>query len=147
MDWSFITKTWDKWAPSNVGSSGQPLRAALLLNYDPTGPSRLLSTILKCEGMKADPVQLRQFVDFVNRGKLQMETFFIGPNQYMITSIHENWFSARCMDTLAPVGEGAIVMQTAAFILVALYVGSVGAGSRAVVVADQLAVQLSCRNL
>lgn len=38
----------------------------------------------------------------------------------MITSIHENWFSARSMDTSSSVGEGAIVMQTTAFILVAL---------------------------
>ncbi|PKI45135.1 hypothetical protein CRG98_034519 [Punica granatum] len=125
----------------------QPLKAALLLNYDPTGPSRLLSTILKCEGMQADPIELSQFIDFVNRGKLQMETFFIGPNQYMITSIHENWFSARCIDTSTPAGEGAVVMQTAAFIVVALYDGSVGAASRAVVAADQFAWQLSRRNL
>ena len=38
----------------------------------------------------------------------------------LVTSIHENWFSARCINTSKPAGEGAIVMQTAAYILVAL---------------------------
>lgn len=38
----------------------------------------------------------------------------------LVTSIHENWFCARCMNTSKPAGEGAIIMQTAAFLLVAL---------------------------
>ena len=38
----------------------------------------------------------------------------------LVTSIHENWFSARCINTSKPAGEGAIVIQTAAYILVAL---------------------------
>ncbi|KAI5656625.1 hypothetical protein M9H77_25418 [Catharanthus roseus] len=45
MDWNVVNKIWDKWASSNVGSDGTPLKSALLINYDPTGPSRLLSTI------------------------------------------------------------------------------------------------------
>lgn len=70
MDLAFVHKTWEKWASIHVGSSGeqakvfyeslsvlyflyidkdvrvgQPLKAALLINYDPTGPSRLLSTM------------------------------------------------------------------------------------------------------
>ncbi|KAF7139015.1 hypothetical protein RHSIM_Rhsim07G0141400 [Rhododendron simsii] len=73
-------------------SRGQPLKAALLINYDPTGPSRLLSTM--------------------------------------------------SMNTTKPAGEGAIVTQTAAFLLVALYDGSIGSASRAMVVVDQLAWQL-----
>nr|GFA56728.1 putative profilin family protein [Tanacetum cinerariifolium] len=46
MDWAFVNRSWEKWASNNtVGSSdGHPLKAALLINYDPTGPSRLLST-------------------------------------------------------------------------------------------------------
>ncbi|MBA0796497.1 hypothetical protein Gohar_007260, partial [Gossypium harknessii] len=82
MDWAFVQKSWEKWASSNIGSSGnlsqsfhyilfyllicdwglhcklqavtanlacskiagQPLKAALLINYDPLRPSRLLST-------------------------------------------------------------------------------------------------------
>ncbi|CAL5435830.1 unnamed protein product [Camellia sinensis] len=112
MDWAFVHKVWDKWASTCIGSSGQPLKAALLINHDPTAPSRLLSTI-----------------------------FFIGLNQYVVTSIHENWFSARCMNTSKPAGEGAIVMHTAAFLLVALYDGSIGSASRAMVVVDQFAWQ------
>ena len=38
----------------------------------------------------------------------------------MVTSIHENWFHARCMNTAKASGEGAVVMQTKAFLLVAL---------------------------
>lgn len=77
MDWAFVQKSWEKWASSNIGSSGslaqsfhyilfrglhckvqavtailacskiagQPLKAALLINYDPLMPSRLLSTM------------------------------------------------------------------------------------------------------
>ncbi|KAH9687788.1 hypothetical protein KPL70_014896 [Citrus sinensis] len=160
MDWSFVHKTWEKWASTSVGSSGEPLKAALLINYDPTGPSRLLSTIssenlkfryglcsAEQEGMKADPVDLTEFVDFVKLNKLQTDCFFIGKNQYIVTTIHENWFCARCLNTVKAAGEGAIVMQTKAFLLVALYDGSIGSASRAMASADQLAWQLSRRNL
>lgn len=147
MDLAFVHRTWEKWASNHVGSSGQPLKAALLINFDPTGPSRLLSTIAEQEGIKADPTELSQFIGFFKRNKLQSESFFVGPNQYIVTSIHENWFCARSMNTTKSAGEGAIVMQTAAFLLVALYDGSIGSASRAMVVVDQLAWQLGRRNL
>jgi hypothetical protein len=38
----------------------------------------------------------------------------------LVTSIHENWFSARCINTSKSAEEGAIVLQTAAYISVAL---------------------------
>ncbi|KAK1566668.1 hypothetical protein Q3G72_002600 [Acer saccharum] len=147
MDWSFVHKAWEKWASLSVGSSGEPLKAALLINYDPTGPSRLLSTIAEQEGLKADPIEMTRFVDFIQQNKLQTGSFIIGSNEYMVTSIHENWFCARCMNTIQPSGEGAIVMQTKAFILVALYEGSIGPASRAMLSVDQLAWQLGRRNL
>ncbi|KAF7849266.1 hypothetical protein BT93_L1029 [Corymbia citriodora subsp. variegata] len=65
----------------------------------------------------------------------------------LVTSIHENWFCARCMNPSNSAGEGAIVMQTMAFILVALYDGSIGVASGAVMAADQFAWQLNRRNL
>ncbi|KAM7274588.1 hypothetical protein ACFE04_016454 [Oxalis oulophora] len=147
MDWGYVHRAWDKWASANVGSSGDPLKAAILLNYDPTGPSRLLSTIAEQEGKKTLPVELSQFVDFVKRNKLHTESFIIGSNQYIVTSIHENWFCARCVNTLKPAGEGALVMQTSAFVLVALYEGSIGSASRAMAAADQFTWQLNRRNL
>ncbi|XP_040985863.1 uncharacterized protein LOC121234113 [Juglans microcarpa x Juglans regia] len=147
MDWAFVHKVWDKWASNNVGSSGEPLKAALLINYDPTGPSRLLSTIAEQEGIKANPIELSQLVDFIKCNKLQTESFIIGANQYVVTSIHENWFCARCMNTAKRAGEGAIIMQTAAFLLVALYDGSIGPASRAMMAVDQFAWQLGRRNL
>ncbi|XP_004300395.1 PREDICTED: uncharacterized protein LOC101305474 isoform 3 [Fragaria vesca subsp. vesca] len=121
MDWGFIHKVWEKWASLSVGSSGRPLKAAILLNYDPTGPSRLLSTIVEQEGIKVTPIELSQFINFIKCDNLRTESFIIGPNQYVVTSIHENWFCARCMNTSKPAGEGAIVMQTATFFLVALF--------------------------
>ncbi|XP_065875899.1 uncharacterized protein [Euphorbia lathyris] len=147
MDFGFVHKTWERWASLNISSSGEPLRAALLINYDPTGPSRLLSTVAEQEGMKVNPIELSHFIDFIKRNKLQTESFTIGPSQYMVTSIHENWFSARCLNTSKPAGEGAIVMQTAAFLLVALYDGSSGAASRAMVAVDQFIWQLARKNL
>ncbi|KAK6251629.1 hypothetical protein SCA6_005634 [Theobroma cacao] len=147
MDWAFVQKSWDKWASSNIGSSGEPLKAALLINYDPFRPSRLLSTIAEQEGIKINPIELSQFVSFIKRNKLQTETFNIGHNQYMVTSIQENWFCARCLNTSKSTGEGAIVMQTSTFLLVALYDGSIGSASRAMVSVDQLVWLLSRRNL
>ncbi|KAL3844378.1 hypothetical protein ACJIZ3_001781 [Penstemon smallii] len=146
MDWSSVSRIWEKWASNNVGTSGQPLKAALLINYDPTGPSRLVSTIAEQEGIKADPLEISQFISFVKRNKLQTESFFIGPNQYLVTSIHENSFCARCMNTSKKAGEGAIVMQTSAFLLVGLYEGSIGSASRAMVAVDQFSWQLGRRN-
>ncbi|CAH8345954.1 unnamed protein product [Eruca vesicaria subsp. sativa] len=148
MDSAYLDRAWDKWVTANVGSSGSsPLKAAVLLNYDPTGPSRLLSTIAEQEGIDLYPVELKQFIDFMRRGNLPTETFVLGSNQYIITSIHENWFAARCLNTTQPSGEGAIVMQTAVYVLVALYDGSIGSASRAMAAADQFASQLSRKNL
>ncbi|MBA0584188.1 hypothetical protein Gorai_015013, partial [Gossypium raimondii] len=147
MDWAFVQKSWEKWASSNIGSSGQPLKAALLINYDPLRPSRLLSTMTvyddlpdraEQEGIKISPIELSQFVNFIKRNKLQKETFMIGNNQYMVTSIHENWFCARSLNTSKSAGEGAIVMQASVFLLVALYDGSIGLASRAMASVDQL---------
>ncbi|KAA3469330.1 Profilin family protein [Gossypium australe] len=153
MDWVFVQKSWEKWASSNIGSSGPPLKAALLINYDPLRPSRLLSTIAEQEGIKISPIELSQFVNFIKRNKLQKETFMIGNNQSdkwmtdMVTSIHENWFCARCLNTSKSAGEGAIVMQTSVFLLVALYDGSIGLASRAMASVDQLVWQLNRKNL
>ncbi|KAG6399469.1 hypothetical protein SASPL_140950 [Salvia splendens] len=170
MDWSVVRRIWEKWAANNIGPSGDPalgllqkdLNAALLINYDPTGPSRLVSTIAEQEGIKADPIEMSQFIGFVKRNKLQMETFFIGPNQFnknavlsfleeadiinLVTSIHESWFCARSLNSSKQAGEGAIVMQTSAFLLVGLYDGSIGAASRAMMAVDQFAGQLGRRN-
>ncbi|KAL0671317.1 hypothetical protein Bca4012_034021 [Brassica carinata] len=60
----------------------------------------------------------------------------------ILTSIHENWFAVGCLNTTRPAGEGAIVMQTAVYVLVALYDGSIGSASRAAA-ADHFASQLS----
>ncbi|CAO2813977.1 unnamed protein product [Amaranthus hypochondriacus] len=144
MDWTVVHGLWDDWAPNNVGSD-LPLKAAILLNYDPSGPSRLLSTIAEQEGNTANPIELSQFVNFMKRYNLQSETFVIGPNEYLVTSIHENWLHGRCMNTTKASGEGVVVMQTAAFLLVAQYEGSIGCASCAVSAADQFANQL-CRN-
>ncbi|XP_020081413.1 uncharacterized protein LOC109705062 isoform X2 [Ananas comosus] len=119
-DWASMHKLWEKWASNNIGSSGEPLKAALLLNYDPTGPSRLLSVIAEQEGIKLKAVDLLPFLDFVKRKNWQMEFFSLGPNQYMVTSIHKHWFCARCVNTSKPGGEGVIVMQTGSFLLVAI---------------------------
>eukprot|EP00262_Sarcandra_glabra_P006170 TRINITY_DN1829_c0_g1_i1.p1 TRINITY_DN1829_c0_g1~~TRINITY_DN1829_c0_g1_i1.p1 ORF type:complete len:125 (-),score=11.79 TRINITY_DN1829_c0_g1_i1:118-492(-) len=120
MDWGFAHRVWEKWASNSIGSSGEPLKAALLMNYDPIGPSRMLSIIAEQHGMNAKPIELCGFLDFMKRNNFQTESFFIGPNQYLVTSIHEHWFCARCVNTSKPAGEGAIVMQTTTFLLVAI---------------------------
>ncbi|KAK4557330.1 hypothetical protein RGQ29_007192 [Quercus rubra] len=118
-----------------------------MTQLDPLACCLQYSCSAKQEGIKVNPIELSQFVDFIKRDKLQTETFIIGPNQYLVTSIHENWFCARCMNTSKPAGEGAIIMQTAAFLLVALYDGSIGSASRAMAAVDQFAWQLGRRNL
>lgn len=147
MDWGSTHRLWEKWASNNIGSSGEPLKAALLINYDPSGPSRLLSTISEQKGLKLKAVELCSFLDYIRRDNLQGECFSIGSNLYMVTSIQENWFCARCVNTSKAAGEGAIVMQTAAYLVVALYDGSIGSASRAMVAVDQFVWQLGRRNL
>ena len=39
----------------------------------------------------------------------------------LVTSVHDHWYCARCVNTTNPAGEGAIVVQTAALILVTMY--------------------------
>uniref|UniRef100_A0A7N0TZ22 Profilin n=2 Tax=Kalanchoe fedtschenkoi TaxID=63787 RepID=A0A7N0TZ22_KALFE len=147
MDWGLVHKAWEKWASASVGSSGQPLKAALLINYEPGGPSRLLPIIAEQEGLKLAPPDLTQFVAFVKRKQFQSETFFVADSEYLVTSIHESWFSARSMNSSKPAGEGAIVMQAAAFLLIGLYDGSVDSASRAMLAVDQFAWQIGRRNL
>ncbi|KAG1330465.1 hypothetical protein COCNU_02G004330 [Cocos nucifera] len=145
-DWASTHRLWEKWASNNVGFSGEPLKAALLLHYDPNGPSRLLSVIAEQEGTNLKAIDLHPFLDFVKRNNLQKEFFFIGSSQYLVTSIHEHWFCARSVNASIPGGEGVIVMQIGAFLLVAMYEGSIGSASRAMVAADQFAWQLGRKN-
>ncbi|KAH7525532.1 hypothetical protein JRO89_XSUnG0080600 [Xanthoceras sorbifolium] len=120
MDWSFVHKAWEKWASLSIGSSDEPLKAALLINYDPTGPSRLLSTMydfffffliifteLKVdfgacsaeqEGIKADPIELTQFVDFIKQNKLQTGSFIIGSNESCTNSKLQTRFSVHMLE-------------------------------------------------
>ncbi|GFQ03413.1 hypothetical protein PHJA_002485100 [Phtheirospermum japonicum] len=141
MDWSVVRRLWEKWAPNNVGySGGHPLKAALLINYDPSGPSRLLSTM--CFSARPAPFEGSPGW-IVQLGRLPRAPL----PHYLVTSIHESWFCARCLNTPKQAGEGAIVMLTSAFVLVGLYEGSVGSASRAMVAVDQLSGQLSRRNL
>ncbi|PWA64803.1 Profilin [Artemisia annua] len=86
MDWAFVNRTWEKWASNTVGSDGHPLKAALLINYDPTGPSRLLSTIAEEEGIEADPIEVSQFVNFVKRCNYQSESFFLLSSLILLVS-------------------------------------------------------------
>ncbi|XP_031496132.1 uncharacterized protein LOC116261490 [Nymphaea colorata] len=147
VDWVHLHRLWEKWASNTIGSSGKPLKAALLLNHDQKLPSRYLPVIAEQYGMKMRPDEMRPFLDFVKRDNLQMECFFIGANEYLVTSMHENWFCMRCINTSKPTGEGAIVMKTASFILIAMYDGSISAASQAMAAVDQFVWQLSRRNL
>ncbi|KAL8129226.1 hypothetical protein V2J09_018381, partial [Rumex salicifolius] len=147
MDLTYVHKAWEKWASTNVGTSGEPLKAALLVNYDPSGPSRLLSTIAAQEGTSMSPIEISQCINFVKRNKLQTETFLIGPNEYLVTSIHENVFHARSMNTSLASGEGVIVAQTSMFLLVAQYKGSLGSASNAIASVDQFTHLLGRKNL
>ncbi|XP_062180827.1 uncharacterized protein LOC133885178 [Phragmites australis] len=138
-DWSWARRAWEKWTAKHVGPSGKPLKAALLLNFDPSGPSRLLPVVAEQEGTQVTAVDMQPFLDFVIRGNLQTEFFSIGPNQYLVTSIHEHWFCARCVNTTKPGGEGVIVMQIGAYLLVSMYDGSLASASQAMVAVDQFA--------
>ncbi|KAL9683521.1 hypothetical protein QQ045_015343 [Rhodiola kirilowii] len=112
MDWGFVSKACDKWASISVGSSGlesmfcgmflmlmskrvfllivevlnfvgQPLKAAFLINYEPSGPSCLLPIIAEQAGHKVTPLDLSQFVDFVKHKQFQSDTFYIAGNECM----------------------------------------------------------------
>ncbi|XP_071674424.1 uncharacterized protein [Lolium perenne] len=94
-DWSWARRAWEKWTEKHVGSSGMPVKAALLLNYDPTGPSRLLPIIAEQEGTRFTAVDLQPFTDFFRRNNLQTEFFSIGPNQCMmvhLVRLHRQWW-------------------------------------------------------
>ncbi|WCJ25009.1 Profilin family protein [Euphorbia peplus] len=160
MEFGFIDKSWERWASLNISSSGKdeqplPLKAALLINYAPSSPSRLLSTLAAQEGMKVNPIEVSHFIDFIKRNKLQTESFTIGSSQYMVTSIHDNWFSSRCLNTSKPAGEGAIDADRSVSlscirrlsIVVCGIDGSSDAASRAMVAVDQFVWQLGRKNL
>ncbi|KAF9611056.1 hypothetical protein IFM89_026936 [Coptis chinensis] len=131
MELGFTHKAWEKWASHNIGSSGEPLKAAMLLNYDLTGPSRLLSIIAEQRGIIGKPVELVSFLDYVKRNNLPRECFVIGSNQYMVTSIHESFFYAS-----KAAGEGVIVMG---------YEGSIGSATDAMVAGRFICVALKSK--
>ncbi|CAD6272488.1 unnamed protein product [Miscanthus lutarioriparius] len=80
-DWWWARRAWEKWAAKHVGPSGKPVQAALLLNYDPSGPSRLLPVVAEQERTQLSALDMHPFLDFVKRGNLQTEFFSVGPNQ------------------------------------------------------------------
>ncbi|NP_001145006.1 uncharacterized LOC100278172 [Zea mays] len=145
-DWLWARRVWEKWAAKHIGTSGKPVQAALLLNYDPSGPSRLLPVVAEQEGTQLSALDMQPLLDFVKRGNLQTELFSVGLNQHLVTSIHENWFCARCINSTKPEGEGVIVMQIGACLLVTMYAGSLAAASQAMVAADQFAIQFNRRS-
>ncbi|KAL6864834.1 hypothetical protein ACP4OV_015985 [Aristida adscensionis] len=167
-DWSWARRAWEKWAAKHVGASGlaptlpsprcaSPVPAPQPSNGRPCSrreagqggaaaqlrPHRALPPPprhrAEQEGAQLNAVDMQPFLDFVKRDSLQMEFFSIGPNQYLVTSIHEHWFCARCVNTTKPGGEGVIVMQIGAYLLVSMYDGSLGSASQAMVAADQFA--------
>ncbi|XP_052735026.1 uncharacterized protein LOC108344787 isoform X2 [Vigna angularis] len=131
--------------PVNITVSIQQSCYCYIIFFNPK--AKVVVTFAAQEGIKANPIELSNFMDFIKQNKLHTELFVIGSNQYLVTTIHENWFSARCINTSKPAGEGVIVIQTAAYILVALYEGSIGPASRAMAAADQLTWQLGRKNL
>ncbi|KAL0534126.1 hypothetical protein IC582_028407 [Cucumis melo] len=50
-----------------------------------------------------------------------------------MTSVHENWFCARCMNTIKHAGKGVIIVQTTAFILIAISISGDGSGRLVIV--------------
>ncbi|AQK84810.1 Profilin family protein [Zea mays] len=98
------------------------------------------------EGTQLSALDMQPLLDFVKRGNLQTELFSVGLNQHLVTSIHENWFCARCINSTKPEGEGVIVMQIGACLLVTMYAGSLAAASQAMVAADQFAIQFNRRS-
>lgn len=54
--------------------------------------------------------------EFGNR--LNMYFFYLTTD--LVTSIYEHWFCARCVNTLNPGGEGAIIMQIASHLLIGM---------------------------
>ncbi|XP_066363071.1 uncharacterized protein [Miscanthus floridulus] len=94
-DWSWARRAWEKWAAKHVGPSGKPVQAALLLNYDPSGPSRLLPVVAEQERTQLSALDMHPFLDFVKRGNLQTEFFSVGPNQCMMVlllQLHKQWW-------------------------------------------------------
>ncbi|KAF3328808.1 hypothetical protein FCM35_KLT05886 [Carex littledalei] len=142
-DWAATRRVWEKWAAKSVGA---PLKGALLINYDPSAPSRLLPVIAEQDGTNLTAIDMQPFLDYVKQNNLQMEFFTIGKSQYLVTSIHEHWFCGRCINTSNPGGEGVIVMQIGGYLLVALYEGSLGSASQAMVAVDQFEWQLNKRS-
>ncbi|GLJ11425.1 hypothetical protein SUGI_0167060 [Cryptomeria japonica] len=149
VEWAALHGLWEKWAAACVGYSdaGEPLKAALLLSSNLGPPSRQLPHIVRQKGIKLTPIDVRPLIDSVKQNNLQADFFFIGVSKYMVTSVHDHWYCARCINTTNPAGEGAIIVQTAAFILVTIYEGSIGAASEAMAATDYLMDQLSNRNL
>ncbi|KAF9603359.1 hypothetical protein IFM89_035330 [Coptis chinensis] len=82
MELGFRHKAWEKWASHNIGSSSEPLKAAMLLNYDYNLVLLLLSIIAEQRGIIGKPVELVSFLDYVKRNNLPGECFVIGSNQY-----------------------------------------------------------------
>ncbi|EMS64613.1 hypothetical protein TRIUR3_22912 [Triticum urartu] len=93
-DWTSARRAWEKWTGKHVGSSGMPIKAALLLNYDPTGPSRLFPMVAEQEGAKFTAVDLQPSIDFFRRNNLQTEFFSIGPNQWWVKPDETGEFTA-----------------------------------------------------
>lgn len=153
VDWGALHALWEKWAAACVGYSdaGEPLKAAILLNnnsnVEVSSSSRHLPVIIEQKGMNLRPPNVQQLIECVKHNNLQADFFFIDASKYLVTSVHDHWYCARCVNTTNPAGEGAIVVQTAALILVTIYEGSIGAASEAMAATDYLMEQLNRRNL
>ncbi|KAH7287031.1 hypothetical protein KP509_32G034100 [Ceratopteris richardii] len=110
-----LHRIWDKWAASSVGTK---LTGAALLNYLPDRPSRMYSLLVAQEGLSLQPPDLRPIVDGMKSKTLQNNYFWIGDGKYLVTTIRENFFCARRVNSALHDGEGAIIACITGFILI-----------------------------
>lgn len=143
MERPWLYTTWDKWAAASIGSV---LTGAALLNYLPDRPSRMFSLLAAQEGLSLRPPDLRLIVDGVKAKTLQNDYFWLGDGKYLVTSINEQFFCARRLNSVAHDGEGAIIACIPSFILIATYDGSLGAAAKAMAITGFLTEFLSQRN-
>ncbi|KAI4973265.1 hypothetical protein ZWY2020_028973 [Hordeum vulgare] len=125
--------------PSRTLSPAFNANESLLSNYDGTLLYDLFLFRAEEEGTKFTTVDLQPFINFFRRNNLQTEFFSIGPNQCEFGHLNPTkpGFVLVVHNTG---GEGVIVMQIGAYLLVSMYYdGSVGSASQAMVVVDQFA--------
>lgn len=145
-DKALLHRAWDRWAPTTIAAHGKPLTGAAVVTVAPDRPFRFSTLVVEQQGLNLKPADVRPLMEGVRDNSLHKDFFSIGPYRYMVTTVDEHLYAARCINSKDAAGAGAIISRTFSYVIIATYQGSCCAATKAVAAIEAFVDHVSPRS-